>query len=284
MLALSKRGIQELSRTVSKWRNWPACANPSCKGNALKQAVAKRHFGVSVADDWFCSPDCFEHGARQKLWELFSARHHQDRSPALRMPLGLLLVSRGVMTGDQLKASLEKQRAAGGNIGEIVQDMGFATEHQVTAAVAAQWGCPVFALGDRLPPVQVRIPRRLLQHYGMLPVHYSDIGRRLMVGFVTRVQHHVMYTIEQIAACKVTGCFIAASDYQRGLQAFNSTSPENEIVFDRANSTLEIIRMIRSYVNQTGATQARFGMCRDYLWVRVVGRHEIDLLFRLEES
>jgi hypothetical protein len=284
MLAMSKFAIQELSKTVSKWRNWPACANPSCKGNALKQAVGKRHFGVSVADDWFCSPECFEQGARKKIWELFSARHHQEKTAALRMPLGLLLVSRGVLTEEQLKVSLERQRASGGNIGEIVQELGFATEQHVTAAVAAQWGCPVFALEDRRPPNQVRIPRRLLEHYGMLPVHYSDIGRRLMVGFVTRVQHHVLYTIEQITACKATPCFVAASDYRRGLHAFNSTSPENEIVFDRANSTLEIIRMIRSYVNQSGAAQARFGMCRDYLWVRVIGRHEIDLLFRLEEG
>jgi hypothetical protein len=280
---MSRFGIQELAKTVFKWRNSPGCANAKCEGNPLKHAVSKRHFGVWLAEEWFCSPECFEQGARTKIVELLSSRHRQEKPPALRMPLGLLLVSREILTHEQLKIALEQQRASGMNLGEAVQELGFATEQQVTAAVAAQWACPVFTLGDRPLPAQVRIPRRLLEQYGMLPVHYAEVGKGLMVGFVSRVQHHILYTIEHITGCSARPCFITASEYRRGIQLCNLTATENEILFDRASGTGEIAGLVRNYVNQIGAERARFGMCRDYLWVRVAGRQEIDLLFRLQE-
>ena len=280
---MGRFGIQELAKSVSRWRNSPGCSNAACQGNVLKHAVAKRHFGVSLAEEWFCGPECFEVGARKKIVELLSSRHRQEKPPALRMPLGLLLVSRDILTHEQLKAALEQQRASGANLGETVQELGFATEQQVTSAVAAQWASPVFTLGDRPLPAEVRIPRRLLEQYGMLPVHYSEIGKRLMVGFVSRVQHHILYTIEHITSCSASACFVTASEYRRGIQLCNLTATENEIVFDRPSGTAEIAGLVRNYVNQIGAERTRFGMCRDYLWARVVGRQEVDLLFRLQD-
>ena len=280
---MGRFGIQDLAKTVSKWRNSPGCANAACRGNALKHAVSKKHFGVWLAEEWFCGPDCFQNGAYKKISELLSSRNRQENVPGLRMPLGLVLVSREILTHEQLKVALEKQRRDGVNLGNAIQELGFASEQQVTAAVAAQWASPVFTLGDRPVPEEVRIPRRLLELYEMLPVHYSPIGKKLMVGFVSRVQHHILYTIEHITSCNASACFITGSEYRRGIQLCNLTATENEIVFDRPSMALEIAGLVRNYVSQIGAERARFGMCRDYLWVRVVGRQEIDLLFRLPE-
>ena len=104
-----------------------------------------------------------------------------------------------------------------------------------------------------------------------------------MVGFVSRVQHHILYTIEHITSCSASPCFITASEYHGGMQLCNLEATENEIVFDRPSDTREIAGLVRNYVNQIGAERVRFGMCRDYLWARVVGRQEIDLLFRLQD-
>lgn len=281
---MTRFGIQALTKTVSRWRQWPGCANPECRGNPIKQAMSKRHFGVLLAQEWFCGTECFEQGARKKIRELLASRYRPERPTPLRMPLGLLLLSRGILTHEQLKVALDSQRTTGSNFGDAVQELGFATAQQVTAAVAAQWACPVFSLGERPPVTEVRIPRRLIEVYGMLPVHYSEMGRRLMVAFVTRVQHHVLYTIEHMTQCTTTPCFITAGDYRRGMESWSFVSPENDLTFDRANSTGEIARMVRSYVNQAGAEMAQFGVCRDYLWARVKGRQEIDLLFRLGDN
>ena len=275
--------IQSLARSISKWRNWPGCSNAECKGNALKHAMSKKHFGVSLFEEWFCGPECFEQGARRKILDLLANRQ-SEKTPTLRMPLGLLLVSRGILTHDQLKIALEQQRMTGANFGEIVQELGYATQQQVTAGVAAQWGCPVFSMGDRPAPAAVRIPRQILELYGMMPVHYSDIGRRVMIGFVSRVQHHLLYTIEQITSCTATPCFITATEFQRCVHSLLLNAAENEVVFERENTPLEIARTVRSYAIQSGAAQARLGMCKDYLWARVLGRQEMDLLFKLSMS
>lgn len=266
---------QGLAKSLSK-ANSPSCT-------ACKSGRSKRTNGVWLAKDWFCSPDCFEPAARKKLAELLCARQSQDRTPALRMPLGLLLVSREILTHEQLKIALEQQRTNGGNLGEIVQELGFATEQQVTSAVAAQWASPVFNLGDRPLPLEVRVPRPLLEQYAMLPVHYSPIGKQLMVGFVSRVQHHILSTIEQVAECSAKPCFVTASEFRRGMQLNMLTATENEVVFENPTATHEISGLILNYVNEMGAEKVRFGMSRDYFWARIVGRQEVDLLFRLHE-
>lgn len=278
---MTKLGI---AKAFTKWKDWPECANSACTSKSFMQAISKRHTGIRLFEQWFCGPDCFESGARQKIAELVALRNTQERPPAMRMPLGLLLFSRGVLTEDQIKVALDQQRQTGANFGEVVQELGFATQQHVTAAVAAQWACPVFSLGDRPLPAEVHIPTCLLQLYGMLPVHFSEVGKRLMLGFVRRVQHHILYTIEQITSCSVKPCFISADEYRKHMQPLAQVTAENELVFDRDNSIPEIAKLVRNYVNQTGAEHARFGMCRDHLWVRILGRHEMDLLFRMQNA
>ena len=274
-------GIQGVAKAISKWKDWPGCSNPSCTSKSFVYAVSRRHVGIRLFEQWFCGADCFEEGTRQKITELLSVRHNQDKAPVLRMPLGLLLLSRGVLTHEQVKTALDQQKATGANFGDVVQELGFATEQHVTAAVAAQWACPVFSLGERQLPEEVRVPKSLLELYGMLPVHFSEIGRKLMVGFVTRVQHHILYTIEQMASCSASPCFISASEYRRRVQSYAVAPAENELIFDRTTGTAEIAKLVRNYANQLGADQTRFGMCRDFLWVRLLGRQEMDLLFRI---
>jgi hypothetical protein len=118
----------------------------------------------------------------------------------------------------------------------------------------------------------------------MLPVHFVETDRRLTVGFVSRVHYQILSTIEFITGCDATPCFITAVDYRRHLQASTSVPRENELVFDRPMPTAEIARMSRNYVTQLGARETRFGICRDYLWLRIWSRkQETDLLFRVQE-
>ncbi len=191
-------------------------------------------------------------------------------------------MQRGVLTSDQLALARSKQQADGVNLGSAVQALGFATAEQVTSAVAAQWSCPVFALAGRSLSLPIRVPRRLLEQYEMLPVHFVEADKRLTVGFVTAIQYQILSTIENITGCDALPCFITAKDFQRNLQAIQP-SPDNEILFDRPMPTAEIARLGRNYVTQLGAKATRLGMCRDYLWIRIWGnQQQIDLLFRVQ--
>jgi len=50
------------------------------------------------------------------------------------MPLGLMLVSRGSITEDQLRTAKERQQATQQEMGAILLSLGFADEDQITAA------------------------------------------------------------------------------------------------------------------------------------------------------
>ncbi|HXW90268.1 MAG TPA: hypothetical protein VEK33_06955 [Terriglobales bacterium] len=275
---MSKFDIQGLTKTFFGGKDRRECANPRCS------AKSKQPIGIVFYEQWFCSPDCFEPAVQQKLVESLSTRDKQEKHPSLRMPLGLVLVSRGILSHEQLKIALNHQRTSGTNFGEVLQELGFATQQQVTAAVAAQWACPVFSIGDRPLPAGVRIPTRLLELYGMLPVHFSETGRKLMVGFITRVQHHMLSIIEHVTSCTATPCFITDNEYRRHLQALAVESAEHELVCDRPIGPAEIAKLVRDQISQTGGEEVRFGMCRDYLWVRLLGHQEIDLLFRIQQD
>lgn len=280
-------GMEGVAKAISKWRDWPVCANPGCRATSMF-GISKRHKGVRLFEQWFCGPDCFERGAHSKILELLATRR-QEKPIALRMPLGLVLLSRGILTHDQVKVALDQQKETGQNFGDVVQQLGFATQQNITAGVAAQWNCPVFSLKEHPVPTEIHIPKILLEQYGMLPVHFSEIGRKLMVGFVSRVHHGMLYTIEQMTSCVAAPCFITANEYRQRLQLLSLSSAENELVFDhdhadRDNATVEIAKLVRNYVNQLGAAEARLGICRDYLWARMHGRQEMDILFRIQND
>jgi hypothetical protein len=242
----------------------------------------RTYVGIYLGKEWFCSPECFEAYLHGTITAAISSQQVSEPPKTRRMPLGLLLLQRGVLTSDQLAIGRAQQQADGVNLGSAVQTLGFATAEQVTAAVAAQWSCPVFALGGRSVSSPIRVPRRLLEQYEMLPVHFVEADKRLMVGFVTAVQYQILSTIEKITGCDALPCFITARDFQRNLQTIQA-SPDNEIVFDRPMATAEIARLGRNYVSQLGARETRLGICRDYLWIRIWGNQQhADLLFRVQ--
>jgi hypothetical protein len=242
----------------------------------------RTYVGIYLGKEWFCTPECFESFLHNTITAAISTQQLNEPSKTRRMPLGLLLVQRGVISSDQLTMARAKQQVDGINLGSAVQVLGFATGEQVTAAVAAQWSCPVFSLGGRSLSLPVRVPKRILEQYEMLPVHYVEADKRLMVGFVSGVQYQILSTIESITGCDALPCFITARDFQRHLQTIQP-SPENEIIFDRPMATPEIVRLGRNYVSQLGAKATRLGMCRDYLWIRLwSNQQQTDLLFRVQ--
>ncbi len=274
--------IAELAKCPPTWPSWvPNCANLTCRRSRVWQTIWGRREGVSVSEDWFCSADCFEEAVEVKFAQLLSTRVRLEETRRARMPLGLLLVSRGAITEEQLRTAVDRQRELGVNIGQAIQLLGFATQEQVTSAVAAQWGCPVFTIKSKSLPTNVRIPRTLLELYGILPVHFAEAGRKLMMGCVRGVHHQVLHMIEQMTECSTTPCFIAARQFEMHLPSFLRSCDNQEVTFERTSSSLEMARIARNYLLQLGADQVRFGICRDYLWTRFSSRtKEFDVLFR----
>ena len=278
---------QHIPKSSSMWRKWmPRCANPTCARTSLFETFAHRKHRLSLEGQWYCGQNCFEQAVKAKMEELMTSQGKPAKARSSRIPLGLLLLQRGILTAEQLKVALEQHRLTGVNFGDVVQQLAFATQEQVTAAVAAQWACPVYSLGDRRLEVQVRVPRQFLELYGMLPVHFSESESKLLIGFVRGVQHQVLYTIRHMTSCTVAPCFITAREYDLHLHSPLTTFlGDDELVFDQIVETAEMARIATNYVMQLSAERVRLEKCRDYLWVRIWGcKREMDLLFRVQSS
>jgi hypothetical protein len=191
-----------------------------------------------------------------------------------------MLLSRGAITEAQLKIAIEEQKRSKRPLGAVLVTLGFISEEQVAAAIGAQWGYPVMSHTGNAKST-VRIPRTLQEFYGVVPVHYAEEGKRLIVGFVQRVHHTLLSAIERMTSCSALACFITDGEYRRRVVSADAPRAESELLFDRFSSGAEMAKITTSYAMQIGAGDARFESCGRHLWVRLYGqRGELDLLFQ----
>jgi hypothetical protein len=245
-----------------------------------------RHFrqkprGILLDQARHCPEQCLERALRAALGHLRSASSTPGRA-SHRIPLGLLLLSREHLTAEQLRSALARQRAADrGRIGEWLQELGFATELQVTAALARQWSCPVLQTN---PPWQggsvPQIPRRLLESFFMFPLGYVSATSTLHLAFAEAIDYSVLLAIERMTGCRTAPCMAVPSLVRQRLAAIGIDRPGNEVVFDRVVDDAELCRIVRSYAMHVAATEIRLAACGRHLWVRLFRRSlaPMDLL------
>jgi Type II secretion system (T2SS), protein E, N-terminal domain len=262
----------------------PKCASERCHPRS-RFSLSFRSEGISIDNDWYCGPECFEEAAESQIARLCAGRKLklklEPRKP--RMPLGLMMLSLGHITSEQLQLALEHQRQNGGRIGEVLIALGFANQAGITAALAAQWGHPVLSLQNRELQEPHQIPTRLMELYSMLPIHFVAQTNKLVIGFAELVENRILSTIETMLECRVIPCFITRDDFESQLQCVRLRSYNEQVVFDQATSIHEIARIVQSYAWQINAMSTSFGMCSDYVWSRLQGpRVAVDLLSRIK--
>lgn len=252
--------------------------------------LSLRHFsarkaGIRLRESWYCSARCFTSAAEKELSRLLkSPRDHAGH--VSRMPLGLNLISRGLLTVEQLKRATDEQKETGGEIGELLVRNGSVTEKQVTAIRAADWGCPVFNLPRHPTTIGISIPHTLVRLYSMIPVHHVAATNLLLVGFVHSVEYGLLYAIEQMNGCQTKPCFVTPSDFrvqfQQGERAHASAeTPPRELNFENTHSVPEIARILCSHGLETEADEAQIENGKDYLWARLKSESAaMDLLFK----
>jgi hypothetical protein len=204
--------------------------------------------------------------------------------------LGLLLLSRQQLTQEQLRTALNVQREAAGEtaerasesaqefensatkkIGVWLQELGFASEPQVTAALARQWSCPVLQT-ELMPVDSVRfpaIPARLLEWFQMMPVEVVEATKTLLMAFSERIDYTVLFAIRQMLGYRAEPCLVRPSVLEEKLQAFLRLRSTGDLVFDRLQDTGEAARIIASYATNARADEVRVARCGEHWWVRL---------------
>ena len=234
--------------------------------------------GLSLQGTWHCTPDCFEQELRRQFAQAPRARR-QPPAPH-RIPLGLLMASRGHLSYDDLRTALEAQRASGsGRIGDWLIKLGFATEDQVTAALALQWACPVFSLHDRDPEAAAMLPAHLLETFRILPVHFAAATRTLYVAFSHGVDYSLLAAIEHLLGCLTRPCLVGAAAMEQTLLHARQRRRHAELAFASRMDPAEMARVIRGYVLKLNVSETLLARTGDLLWVRLrSSREHMDVL------
>ncbi|MGB6630445.1 MAG: hypothetical protein WBD25_04525 [Terriglobales bacterium] len=250
----------------------PPCALVSCSGpQSLWERFRNHHrpSGTFLQGIFYCQPQCLETALIGQLSRLRVMA--PSPQPPNRIPLGLLMVARGKLTYNEVRAALEAQRRARyGKIGEWIEKLGFATEQEVTSALALQWGCPVATSFD---PSAIHspssIPLPILEAFQMLPLNYIASTNTLFLAFGERVDHAALYAIEKILDCRTQPCVAGRKSIAHQLDAMRQLPRTSDVEFSPLNDLAEMARIAASYTARLSPGQVRLTRIGRFIWLRL---------------
>ena len=257
----------------------PRCGWPRCARRARWQGIVRRLQGVRFEGAWFCGTECFQAQLEARMETILSRpgtpaqmRHH-------RVPLGLLLLSRGLLNKERLDEALQRQRETGLRLGHCLREFNAVSEEQVTAAIAAQWGCAVYPEDGPLECMTL-VPRLLQEEYRCAPLHWVEAGRSLFIGFEQAVNYTLLLGIERMLDCHTEACIITEKELERRFLA-SSPALENQVEFATSLNPGQVALTVASYAQQLQVEGIRLFDCRERIWFRLERPGmPFDLLFR----
>lgn len=253
-------------------RSHPTCALLSCSRSlSLWQRLRTRYrsTGTFFQDAFYCHPECLGmalHGQLSRLRIMVP-----PTPPPNRIPLGLLMVARGKLSYLEVSAALEAQRRARyGKIGEWIEKLGFATEQEVTSALALQWGCPVATSFDPATAhFPAGIPLSILEAFQMLPLNYAASTGTLYLAFGERVDHAALYAVEKILCCRAQPCVAGRKSIARQLEAMRQLPRPCDVEFGPMNDLAEMARIASSYTTRLSPGRIRMSRLGRFIWLRL---------------
>lgn len=248
-----------------------ACALNSCtRQHSLWQQITQRRHprGTLLQGVYYCHPLCLETALREQLSSLHGMA--PSTQAANRIPLGLLMVARGKLTYVEVRAALEAQRRARyGKIGEWIEKLGFASEREVTKALALQWGCPVaLSFDPSTSHFPSEIPLPILEAFQMIPLNYVASTKTLYLAFGERVDHAALFAIEKILDCRTLPCVAGRESVARQIDAMRQLSRPSDVEFGPIGDLSEMARIVSSYTARLSPRQVRLSRVGRFIWLR----------------
>ncbi|OGL43502.1 MAG: hypothetical protein A2161_10790 [Candidatus Schekmanbacteria bacterium RBG_13_48_7] len=164
-----------------------------------------KKYGTWLEKLWFCSHSCF---SKQMLveWETWKSDNSKKQSPTNRLRLGLILVDMGVMTPEELKSAVEKQKELkNARLGVIIRQMGYATEKDITIALSKQYHASWIELNDTKisPNLIKKIPKKIITDALILPFEYDKKENKLSLAMANPGDFVTIQIIRKFFQCDV---------------------------------------------------------------------------------
>jgi type II secretory ATPase GspE/PulE/Tfp pilus assembly ATPase PilB-like protein len=109
---------------------------------------------------------------------------NQMSSPRTQLPLGQSLLSRGVISPDQLNIALTEQRKLKTPLGKILVQLGFVTEATIRDTLSESLGQVAIDLSNTIIDhnALALVPKDIARRYQVLPVDYDSQARKLLLA------------------------------------------------------------------------------------------------------
>ncbi len=215
-----------------------------------------------------CGPACLERAVSacvRREMAMSSSGRQQHRH---RMPLGLLLLSRGSINQAQLQQALDLQRSQGGRLGDLLRQMFGLGEDDITAALSSQWNCPVWAVrGFDAKRMASLAPRAVLEMTGLVPLRRVG-GERLYVTSASAIDASGALALERMHGISVECGVSNAGEVEwarKQLLEAEAVCVEQERFQDERDLTESIVRVIR----RMRPVESRLVQIHGQFWLRL---------------
>jgi len=139
-----------------------------------------------------------------------------------KVQLGQLLEKRGIVTQEQIEEALSFQQESGHRklLGELLVEMDYCTENQISSALAEAYGVPYAQVSPKVcdaKAVEI-LPRDFLEEHIVLPLFKVYDVLTVAVSEPTNV--FLIDEIERVSGCKVQVVCATAKDIKATLQSY----------------------------------------------------------------
>ena len=251
---------RNLSSRATRWTD--VCGNRECKTGWL-QLFRSRAF-PRFEEKWACSAVCMERIIAVALRSQIESWEPLPAERALRMPLGLILLSRGWISHRELQEALAAQRCAqNGRIGEWLRRLHGVSEETITKALGIQWNCAVLPSGmPGLELTQPLIPAFLRKRYGLALLRQGP-DRTLYLAGKYRAEHAAARAMEHMLREPVHAAFLEDSVWN---SANTDAADTTEVHLPGRDG---VAACIAELIERSRPTDGRLVRVHDHLWLRL---------------
>lgn len=263
------------------WKNlhW-TCGLKDCQNNLYMRSVPQSCVGIRMGANWYCSMDCFVKATRNELSALTGIRSI-DMPHTPRASIGSVMLSKGYLTEDELRVAVTESRMNGEALEDALVRLGLVDEWHLASARAIQWGYPVLGRDRISQSVDTDLPLSLIRTCSAAPLHYSKSAKRIVIGFVYRVEHSLLQSLEQVTGCRTEPCFITPTEMHFQMERLEAGRESREVVLEASMTAAEMANVVGGLALEIKARDASLSRCRNHVWMRLSGkRHMMDVLFR----
>lgn len=134
-----------------------------------------------------------------------------------RKRLDRILLDRGLVSEDQIRQALLRQKTHGGLLGSHLLYFRFLSERQLLDALEEQFGIPGVALEDIDVPESVlkKVPLKIAADHLVLPIRFDDRTRTLHLAAVDPENAETFQTVKQVSMARDLKVYVAVESLLR---------------------------------------------------------------------